>query len=40
MLGLDACGKTMILYRLLFNEIVDSIPTIGFNIETINFKGI
>jgi small GTP-binding protein len=34
-LGLDASGKTSILYRLVLGEIVTTIPTIGFNVETI-----
>ncbi|XP_071485765.1 ADP-ribosylation factor 1-like 2 [Diadema antillarum] len=35
MLGLDAAGKTTILYRVKFNEAVTTIPTIGFNVETV-----
>ncbi|EAY03667.1 ADP-ribosylation factor 1, putative [Trichomonas vaginalis G3] len=38
MLGLDAAGKTTVLYRLKLNENVMTIPTIGFNVETIEFK--
>ena len=38
MLGLDAAGKTTILYRLKLGEVVTTIPTIGFNVETINHK--
>lgn len=34
-LGLDAAGKTTILYKLKLNEVVSSVPTIGFNVETI-----
>ena len=30
MLGLDAAGKTTILYKLKLGEIVTTIPTIGF----------
>merc|ERR1719471_426077 len=33
MLGLDAAGKTTILYKLKPGEIVTAIPTIGFNVE-------
>ena len=40
MLGLDAAGKTTILYRLQLGEDVHSIPTIGFNVETVNYKNI
>ncbi|XP_063957785.1 uncharacterized protein LOC135154687 [Lytechinus pictus] len=35
MIGLDAAGKTTILYRLKLSKTVTVIPTIGFNIETI-----
>ena len=37
-LGLDAAGKTTILYRLKLNEVVTTIPTIGFNVETVNTR--
>ena len=40
MQGLDAAGKTTILYKLKLGEVVATIPTIGFNVETINFKNI
>ena len=36
MLGLDAAGKTTILYKLKLNETVTSVPTIGFNVETVS----
>ncbi|XP_038072664.1 uncharacterized protein LOC119741078 [Patiria miniata] len=36
MLGLDAAGKTTILFKLKLNEVVTTIPTIGFNVETVN----
>ena len=32
MLGLDAAGKTTILYKLKLGEVVSSVPTIGFNV--------
>lgn len=35
MVGLDAAGKTTILYKLKLGEVITSIPTIGFNIETV-----
>ena len=38
MLGLDAAGKTTILFKLKLGEVVQSIPTIGFNVETIEIK--
>jgi len=34
MLGLDAAGKSTILYQLR-SEVVTTIPTIGFNVETV-----
>ena len=40
MLGLDFGGKTTILYKLKLGEVVNTIPTIGLNIETIEYKGI
>jgi small GTP-binding protein len=39
-LGLDACGKTTILYKLKLGEVVCTIPTIGFNVETVEYKGV
>ncbi|XP_072136535.1 ADP-ribosylation factor 4-like [Mobula birostris] len=38
MVGLDAAGKTTILYRLKLGEIVTTIPTIGFNVETVEYN--
>ncbi|XP_044153262.1 ADP-ribosylation factor 1-like [Bufo gargarizans] len=35
LLGLDAAGKTTLLYKLKLNETVCTIPTIGFNVETV-----
>ncbi|KAL8176097.1 UNVERIFIED_CONTAM: hypothetical protein K2H54_021551 [Gekko kuhli] len=35
LLGLDAAGKTTLLYRLKLNETTMTIPTVGFNVETI-----
>ena len=40
MLGLDGAGKTTILYKLKVGEVVNSVPTIGFNMETVEFKNI
>ncbi|CAF0761933.1 unnamed protein product [Adineta ricciae] len=36
MLGLDAAGKTTILYKLKLDENLQTIPTIGFNVEQIS----
>ena len=35
MLGLDAAGKTTVLYRMHLAESVHTIPTVGFNVETL-----
>lgn len=40
MLGLDAAGKTTILYQLKMGETVKTIPTIGFNVEVLDYKGL
>ncbi len=40
MVGLDAAGKTSILYQLKIAELVRSIPTIGFNVENVQYKGL
>jgi len=40
MLGLDNAGKTTILYKMKLNEIVVTIPTIGFNVETVSYKNL
>merc|ERR1711937_75245 len=40
MVGLDAAGKTTILYKLKLDEVVTTIPTIGFNVETVEYKNI
>ncbi|KAH7243654.1 ADP-ribosylation factor family-domain-containing protein [Fusarium redolens] len=36
-LGSDTAGKTTFLYRLKFKEAVQTLPTIGFNVETIDY---
>jgi len=36
MVGLDAAGKTTILYKLKLGEVVTTIPTIGFNGEKLS----
>ncbi|VDP29202.1 unnamed protein product [Schistosoma margrebowiei] len=40
LVGLDAAGKTTILYKLKLGEVVTTIPTIGFNVETVEYKNI
>lgn len=37
LLGSDAAGKTTLLYRLKLGETVQTIPTIGINVETIEY---
>ena len=34
-LGLDSAGKTTVLYRMQFNEFVNTVPTKGFNSEKV-----
>merc|ERR1719181_266510 len=40
MVGLDAAGKTTILYKLKLGEVVTTIPTVGFNVEEVQYKNI
>ncbi|CAG9136349.1 unnamed protein product [Plutella xylostella] len=40
MLGLDAAGKTTILYKLKLGQSVTTIPTVGFNVETVTYKNV
>jgi len=40
LVGLDAAGKTTILYKLKLDENITTIPTIGFNVETVQYKKI
>ncbi|PPR07551.1 hypothetical protein CVT24_008747 [Panaeolus cyanescens] len=39
-IGLDYAGKTTLLYLLKLGEIVSTIPSIGFNIETVDVGGL
>jgi small GTP-binding protein len=36
LLGLDGAGKTSILYKVKLNENILTIPTVGFNVETVS----
>ena len=40
MLGLDAAGKTTILYKLKLGEVRTNVPTIGFNTEEVSYKNL
>jgi small GTP-binding protein len=40
MLGLDAAGKTTILYQMRLGEVVTTMPTIGFNVEEVKYKNV
>ncbi len=38
--GLDNAGKTTLLYQLKLGEMVQTIPTVGFNVETVKCKNL
>ncbi|KAK5579248.1 hypothetical protein RB653_008928 [Dictyostelium firmibasis] len=40
MIGLDGAGKSTLLYKLKIGDVVATIPTIGFNVETIEYKNL
>jgi len=40
MLGFYGSGKTTMLYELKLGEVVSTIPTIGFNVETVEYKNV
>ncbi|KAN0030679.1 hypothetical protein ACTA71_009320 [Dictyostelium dimigraforme] len=40
MIGLDGAGKSTLLYKLKLGDVVSTIPTIGFNVETIEYKNL
>ncbi|KAG2383702.1 hypothetical protein C9374_004373 [Naegleria lovaniensis] len=39
-LGLDNAGKTATLYKIGLNENVTTVPTVGFNCETIQYNNV
>ena len=39
-LGLDCAGKTACLFKMKLGDVVATIPTIGFNCETVEYKNI
>jgi Arf/Sar family protein len=38
MIGLDGAGKTTVIYQFQLGEVVTTIPTIGFNVENVEYK--
>jgi GTPase SAR1 family protein len=40
LVGLDAAGKTTILYHVRLGKTISSIPTLGFNVETVKYDGL
>ena len=40
MVGIDGVGKSTILYQMKMGETVKTIPTIGYNVETLDYKGL
>ena len=38
--GLDAAGKTSAVWRMRLGEVITTIPTIGFNVETVQHKNL
>lgn len=38
LLGLESVGKTTLLYRLKLGETIKTTPTIGFNVETFQYR--
>ena len=39
-LGLDNAGKTTVLYQMQFGEAKVTFPTLGFNVETVQYENI
>lgn len=40
MVGLDAAGKTTLLVKLKLNDVQETVPTIGFNVETVEYRNV
>ncbi|KAI5968046.1 uncharacterized protein KGF55_000030 [Candida pseudojiufengensis] len=40
MLGLDNAGKTTILYKLKLGKTSKTVPTVGFNVETVKHRNV
>ncbi|XP_037384651.1 ADP-ribosylation factor-like protein 11 [Talpa occidentalis] len=39
MMGLDSAGKTTLLYKLKGHQLVETLPTVGFNVESLKTPG-
>ena len=39
-LGLDNAGKTTVLYQMQFGESKVTVPTLGFNVETVQYQNL
>ncbi len=39
-IGLDNAGKTTILYKLHKDEVIQAVPTVGFNVESVTYKNL
>ncbi|KAL0219736.1 hypothetical protein P9112_005389 [Eukaryota sp. TZLM1-RC] len=40
LLGLDNSGKTTLLYRLKLGRVISTVPTVGFNVETLSVRNL
>lgn len=40
LLGLDGAGKTTLLYKLKLGDLVQTVPTIGFNVEEVKYNNL
>jgi len=40
LIGLDGAGKTTLLYKLKLNQTVPTVPTVGFNVEDVQYRNI
>jgi ADP-ribosylation factor-like protein 1 len=39
-LGLDNAGKTTLLYQMQFGEVKVTVPTLGFNVESVKYENL
>eukprot|EP01061_Rhynchopus_euleeides_P035617 TRINITY_DN60006_c0_g1_i1.p2 TRINITY_DN60006_c0_g1~~TRINITY_DN60006_c0_g1_i1.p2 ORF type:complete len:195 (+),score=84.36 TRINITY_DN60006_c0_g1_i1:43-585(+) len=40
MVGLDNAGKTTLLYKMSLDQVCQTTPTIGFNLETVEYRNL